>query len=524
MKKIWKVETDGRNLSNSDIVESVFDNRGIENIDHFLKPREEDLIQFNNLHNIDKAYNVVANGIDNNKSFLVYADCDVDGCTAGAIMTRYLYNYTDNVSTVINQGKEHGIEKYNINDCVADIIIIVDSINENEHYQKFIDNDKQVIILDHHIIPDNFRTDVILVSSANDYGNPELSGAGVVWKFCKYFDYMSLNDYADYLTDLASCGIIADMMNITSDENRYICDRGLRNQKNKGIKWINSSYEFNSQAVSFGIAPLINAANRLNLNQSALKLFLSDDDNEVKSIIKQLKSAKDKQNEIVSKTMQEIKEQVENQINNKVLFFAIDTDANISGLLANKLIGVYQRPVLVLKKADDGYAGSGRGIGVDNFKQLCDDTKLVWTGGHENAFGIEIKEENYADFQQKINSLLADIEFESKITADVKLDLQQIDNKLISSFKTINRISGTGFKPLSVMIDSITDYEVSSMSKGKHLKIVAGDITIIKWNFDGDFGEFDGRPLSVIGELNSSFFGRKFTKQIIISDYKLGSE
>ena len=60
------------------------------------------------------------------------------------------------------------------------------------------------------------------------------------------------------------------------------------------------------------------------------------------------------------------------------------------------------------------------------------------------------------------------------------------------------------------------------MSNGKHLKIVSGDVTLIKWNFTGNYKEFDGRPLTVIGGLDSSYFGRKFTKQIIINDYKLG--
>ena len=524
MKKVWEVKTDGRDLSNGEIITSIFDNRGIDNIEHFLRPNEDDLIPFEELHNIEKAYEIVSKGIDNNKSFLIYADCDVDGTTAGAIMSRYLHKFTNKVDIIINQGKEHGVQNYDVSQCNANIVIIVDSINENECYQKFIDTNRQVVILDHHIVPDDFRTDVVLVSSANGYSNPELSGAGVTWKFCKYFDYMTLNDYADELSDLACAGLIADMMDMTSAENRYICAEGFKNQRNKGIKKVNGSYSFDSQAVSFGLAPLVNAANRLNLNQDALNLFLSDDDDEIKTIVKSLKSAKEEQNEIVADLMVEVTEQADSQIDNKVMFFVVDTDVSVSGLLGNKLIGIYQRPVFVLKKTETGYAGSGRGIGVESFKELCDSTGLAWTGGHDNAFGVEITDENYEDFQREINSLLADIEFKVKTYADIQLNISQITSDLINSFKSINQISGTGFKPLNVMVEDITDYEVGSMSNGKHLKIVVDDITIIKWNFNGNFNEFDGRPLSVIGGLNSSFFGRKFTKQIIIDDYKLGGE
>jgi hypothetical protein len=57
------------------------------------------------------------------------------------------------------------------------------------------------------------------------------------------------------------------------------------------------------------------------------------------------------------------------------------------------------------------------------------------------------------------------------------------------------------------------------MSGGKHLKISVGDLLIIKWNYQGDFEEFDGRPFSIIGGLSSGFLGRTFYKQIIIDDY-----
>ena len=519
MKKIWNIQADCRGLDNSEIISTIFNNRGIDDIDNFLRPNKSGLIPFEKLHNIDKAFDIVSDGIDNNNSFLIFADVDVDGCTSGAIMYRYLYNFTNNINITINQGKEHGVKGYDIKNCNADIIIIVDSINENECYQKFINAGKKVIVLDHHIVPNNFRTDVVLVSSANNYENPELSGAGVVWKFCKYCDYMTLNDYADNLVDLTTCGLIADMVNVTTPENRYICSEGFKNIHNKGIQKINGSYKFDSQSVSFGIAPLINAAQRMNLNEKALKLFLTDDEDEIKKIIKTLKNAKEEQNEIVFSLMKDITEQAENQIDNKVMFFVIDTDASISGLIGNKLISIYQRPIIVLKETDEGYAGSARGFGIDDFKFVVDSTELAWTGGHENAFGISIDSGNFRPFKTEINEILADFEFEVKQEADVQLDLLQITNELIDSFKTINLISGTGFKPLTVMVSDIVNYKVGNMSGGKHLKIVTDDITLIKWNFNGDWDEFNGRPISVIGGLNSSFFGRTFTKQVIIDDY-----
>lgn len=516
MRKQWGVKFDGRGLGSSEIISTIFDKRGIEDFSHFLNPNEDDLIPLDRLHNIGKAFEIIDEGLIMNYKFEVIFDTDCDGITAGSIMYKWLRNFTNNVTNYINEGKEHGVKNFDISACDADIVIIVDSINEPECYEKF--KGKQVIILDHHIIPDNFNANVTLVSSANDYPNPQLSGAGVVWKFCKYCDEMFLTDYADDLVDLATCGLIADMMDMTSEENRYICSLGFNNVQNTGIKKINGSYKFDSQAVSFGIAPLVNAANRLNLNTEAIKLFISEDEKEVAKTVKNLKSAKEEQNTIVSDLMPSIREQAKSQLDNKVMFFVVDTDAGISGLIANKLIAEYQRPVFVLKKTDKGYAGSGRGYGVEDFRQLCEDCGFT-VMGHPEAFGVSIDTDKFQEAFDRLNESLKDVEFTDMKLADVELNLEQITDLLIDNFKSVNKISGEGFKPLSVIIRNITDYDVGYMSGGKHLKISVGDVVIIKWNYNGDFEEFDGRPFSIIGGLTSGYFGRTYYKQIIIDDY-----
>ena len=525
MIKDWQVGFDGREMSAGEIVNKIFEQRNVD-IDTFFHPTEDDFIDLERLKNIDSAAQIVLDGIDNDKCFEIIFDVDCDGCTSGAIMTRYLQNYTNLIYTYINQGKSHGIEDYDVSKCRAEIVIIVDSLNHYEQYQKFLDSGKQVVILDHHEIPegdiekyDNKR--ITLVSSCNDYPNNQLSGAGVVWKFCKYLDYLTLNDYADDLVDLTACGLVADMMDMLSPENRYICNLGFNNLQNLAMKKINGGRRFNSQSVSFGIAPLVNAAQRMKLNDSAKTLFLSDDETKVKAIIKELQKAKDEQNQIVFDLMPSIYQQYEQKQEAKVLFFMIDTDADISGLMGNKLTELYQRPVFVLREYEDYYAGSARGFGVDSLMEIVNSTGLAWTGGHPNAFGIRIDKDKYYDFVREIHRVLQDVEFVNKRYADVQIDISQVDNNLIDNFKAVNRISGEGFEPLTVMIKGVTDYEVKSMSNGKHLKLDIGTL-LIKWNFNGDWNEFDGRPINVIGRLDSSYFGKTFYQQVIIDDYYLG--
>ena len=191
MEKIYKIVADCKGMYEQDIVDTILENRGIENVNHFLNPEPDDLLPFETLDNIDKAAQIVGDGIDNNKHIGILFDVDTDGVSAGTIMTRYLRNYTDNISTFINEGKSHGLigqdvaRFYNV-----DILIIVDSLDKDtSQYEKLVEAGVKVIVLDHHTVDPEIPYDkyVTLVSSQRNYSNPHLSGAGVVWKFCMWY-------------------------------------------------------------------------------------------------------------------------------------------------------------------------------------------------------------------------------------------------------------------------------------------------------------------------------------------------
>lgn len=520
MKKEWKALIDGRGMDDGEIIDAICKSRGINDITEFLNPTVDDLIDLEKLHNIKKAFDKVDEAITLGYKITIWADTDVDGITAGTIIYRYLKNFIDKVDVIINEGKRHGVSNEDVD---ADLLIVVDSINKASDYEWFIENDTDVIVLDHHIPPSeiNEYNNITLVSSAVDYSNPQLSGAGVVWKFCRYCDELYLTDYSDNLVDLAATGIIADMCDLSVPENRFICKWGLSNIQNLALKKINGTYNFDSQAVSFGIAPLVNACNRLEQNEVALNAFISDDEDFVRESVKYMRSLKDQQNVIIDRLMPNIVSQAESQTDNKVMTFTIDVNEGVAGLLANKLMGVYQRPILVLKQDGDQYIGSARGCGIDDFRQVLIDCGAK-AEGHELACGCFISASDFDTVKKRLEDVLADVEYEDKRVVDIQLNIQQVTKPLIDNIKVLNFISGSGSKPITVMITGIADYEVGDMSKGKHLKITAGDAILLKWNYTGGFDEFDGTPFSVIGGLNNGYFGKTFYNQVIIDDYKIG--
>ena len=529
MIKDWNVKIDGRDMNEYEIIEALMESRGIKNQNKFMNPTEDDMIPFEEMHGIDDGCQVVLETIENDGKFIVHFDVDVDGCSAGSIMTRYLLNYTNNVTTIINDGKRHGVEDFDLSMLDNNTtLIVVDSLNNDPCvYKKILDTGARLIVLDHHIIEDNLLDadmPFCLISSANNYPNPALSGAGVVFKFCKYIDSVTWNDYADEYWDLATAGIIADMCDVSeqSAENRYICSMGFRNQNNFAISKINGSFGFDAKAVSFGVAPLINAANRMNENKTAMNLFLSDDEKEVASLIRTLKKCKEKQNDLVAQQMDDLIQQGDAQLDKKCMYFFIDADAEIAGLMGNRLLEKYQRPLFILRKVDNIYAGSMRAVGVENFAKIVNDTGIGKCLGHELAAGAFIPVDRFDEFQNKIEDELSNVEFKQSISIDIQLNVDQITDNLIRLIKDVNKISGAGFPPITVMIGEVSDYEVGDMSKGKHLKITTPNVTFIKWNFS-DWDEMWGiedKEFCGVGQLDCGFFGKTYYRQLILNDFK----
>lgn len=530
MEKKINIINDCRGMDNEEIIEKVFEGRNIHDVEHFLNPTHDDMLPFESLYRIDEAAKIVIDGIKNRKKFMVYYDVDCDGISSGIIITRYLKDFGIDPKTYINNGKNHGVTedslKY-INDI--DILIVVDSLNSDiELYKKIREKGVEIIVLDHHDIKENIPYDeyVVLVSSNRNYKNKELSGAGVSMKFILYLDSLFGTIEADKYYDLAACGILADVMLVDEQhmENRYIVKRGLENINNSAIKKIIGSYKFDSNSVLFSIAPLINASMRYDKNQYAMDLFLSEDVNYISKCLNVLKSCKEKQTEEIKNLIPDLIEQAEKQKDNNVLFLVVDTESGISGLLATKILDLFSKPTIVVKETYSGYAGSLRAEGCD-FKSLCESTKCGNFSGHEMAAGVFINYDKVDEFIEKINKLVGDVEFKKEISVDLLLDVADINTTLLSYVKEIDFVSGKGFKPISVLMEC-DDYNVSTMSKGKHLVIkpsLYNGFQFIKWNAGDKADEFEdhevcGDKLSFIGSLDMGYIARQFSIRLICND------
>ena len=527
MEKILTAKIDGRNMENdSEIIEAILDSRGIEDITSFLKPEIEDMIPFDKLKGLNEAYRIIDDAVTMGERFLVLADVDADGCCSNAIITRYLRKCGAEVECVINDGKKHGAEDFNLSllDDV-DVMIIVDSLNNDPSvYERIINTGTKLIVFDHHLPEQRLfdaNLDFVLVSSANDYPNEHLSGAGVCMKYVLYADEMNLTDYSNDLWVYAAIGLIADMSSMAEPENRYIAYRGLAQFRNPMVQKMVGNYTFDSQSVSFSIGPLVNAAMRMHENEKAMNVFLAEDEYEIDELVKDLKNCREEQNKVVADLLDGLLEQGEAQLDRKCMFFMLDnyTDAEITGLIGNKLLAMYQRPLFILKRRDEQYAGSMRSMGTDNFLEIANSTGLCLCQGHPNAAGAFIDVDNFEQFQEVIENKLKDIEFSVNIEADIELAPLQINESLIKQLNAINRISGTGFAPIKVLVRA-NDYDVTTFSTKKHLKIVdESGLLIVKWNCLDYQTMKNDKELVAVGTLSSPRYGKVQYLQLTIDDY-----
>ena len=75
MKKNLNVLNDCRNMYDGEIIDTILQSREIKNKEEFLNPKLEDwLLPTSDLKNMDKAVNIVLDGLKRGDSFGVYAD------------------------------------------------------------------------------------------------------------------------------------------------------------------------------------------------------------------------------------------------------------------------------------------------------------------------------------------------------------------------------------------------------------------------------------------------------------------
>ena len=510
----------------------VLSARGIEDIQDFLNPTKEHSLQdWRDLENIDKALLLMADGLNKeNPKFALIVDCDVDGFTSATILYQYLINLSDKIKIdyYLHDGKQHGLSDLCdeiIERAPYDLCLIPDaSSNDYEFIERLGAMGIKTLILDHHIIEEDTKISdycvIVNNQSSPKYRNKDLSGAGVTFQFIRAMDEKAgFNDYMQYI-DLAALGICADMMSALSEENQYFWKEGFTHINNFFFQVLCEKQEYsmggvvNPTTVAFYIVPMINAMIRVGSMDEKDRLFrafingkelVPSNKRGAKGVMayvavesaRECTNAKAHQDKEKQAIVDRLKIKISNNdlLDNKVLFIRLEDDddfpAELNGLVAMQLSALYNRPTIVARLNSEGFIrGSARGLNQSelmSFKDFLNSTKLFeYTMGHDNAFGISIKNSDLAKFHKMANEELAQYDFgENVYDVDFEREAYATDIKaIIFDLAQYTNIWGQqNSEPVIAVKDLVvraSDIQVIGKNKDT-LKINKNGITYIKF-------------------------------------------
>ncbi len=558
MNKKWQIyETDETKVQEiqeknniNKLLATILANRNItteEDIRLFLKPTKNDFHDPFLITDMKKAVERIIKAIESQEKVTIYGDYDVDGITSITVLKSFLQDRGLEVNTYIPNRLDEG---YGLNqnaikkivDSGCDLMITVDcgisAIDEIAYANSL---GVETIITDHHepgnelpnafAVIDNKRKD-------SKYPFRELAGVGVVFKLIQAI-VITLNlkeeEYLKYL-DIVCVGTVSDIVPLM-DENRVIAKLGLmliRQTKNIGLHSIlrTSGYsKIDSNTISFGVAPRINACGRMGKAEEALELLLTKNINKATELSRRLnehnKNRQETEKSIFENAVKQIqKEHLEE--GNSIIVCGKNWHHGVIGIVASKITEMYFKPCILLSFEEDGIGkGSGRSIpGFDLHDALmqCSDT-IEKFGGHSMAVGITVRKDKFKDFKNKFEEIVTKAHIEEIvpiIQIDSKIDLKDINKDVVESLKQLEPF-GEGNKMPIFLFKNLKINSIRALSEGKHLKVTLKDNNTIINGIGFNLGHLVddyriGDKIDVIGVLEINTFNGEESLQINIKD------
>ncbi len=559
-------------------IQQILTNRGIalKDIEHFLNTTDNDILNPLGLDNIELAAKTLIQHISNGSLVYLPVDPDCDGMTSAAIFINYLYKLfpsfvKNNLSFGFPEGKHHGVIAEAVPKGVSLVVAIDSSSSSYEETQKLKERNIDIIVLDHHETDAIDPNAIIVNNQTCDYPTKSLSGAGIAYKFCSYIDSLLNKNYAEDLLDLASLGMIADMVPLKDFETRRIITKGLSNINNTFFSTMveRNSFQIKDELtpdkVAFYIAPYINATIRsgtLNeklmlfealLEHKALDIIASTKrgcsgqyENRLTQAIRNCTNVKKRQTTSRDKNYEIIKELIEKNdllAKNKILIICLpaeqDMNKSLTGLVANQLQDEYKRPVLILHEVGDNWEGSGRAEPNEkfsSFRSFLQSTNLInWAQGHANALGCSIHKDNLEKFINYTNAELADVDFTIQYEVDFIYDSYNFKSNDILEIAKYKSFWGQEVDEPMVAIENvkITKDNIILMSPDRNptLKIkLPNGVELIKFkSSEEEFKSLKPKDtgaitLTIVGTCDSNFYNGTTTGQILIEDYEITKE
>ena len=429
----------------------------------FFRPQLSDLHDPFLMNDMQVAVDRLNQALGRKEHIMVYGDYDVDGCTAVALVYKFLSQFYSNIDFYIPDRYEegYGISRKGI-DFAAEmgvkLIIVLDcGIKAVEEVAYAREKGIDFIICDHHVPDDQLPCAVAILNpkrTDNHYPDTHLSGCGVGFKFMQAFAASNGIEFNKLmgLLDLCAVSIASDIVPIMG-ENRILACQGLRclnTNPSIGLRAIVevcglSERELSMSDIIFKIGPRINASGRMQNGKEAVELLVEKDYQaalEKAGCINLYNEArKDLDKQMTDEAFKQVEQLPGLDDRRSVVIYNESWHKGVIGIVASRLTEQYYRPAVVLTRSDGVATGSARSVsGFDVYKavQSCSDL-LENFGGHTYAAGLSMKVENVPEFAERFEAYvqehIMDTQTEATLAIDAYLDFKDVTFKFYQQLK-----------------------------------------------------------------------------------------
>lgn len=537
---------------------TILENRGIKTeneIEKFLDGDIEDLRNPFDLTDMEKAIDIIFSYKKQNKKIWIYGDYDVDGITSTSLLYRAFHEIGIDCEYYIPLRDEgYGLNKdaiEKIKELGGELILTVDcgisSIDEVDFANSI---GVEMIITDHHEINSDLPKASAVINVKRDdniYDFKGISGVGTAFMLVlAIYRKLGIEEKAYKYLDIVAIGTVADLVPLVED-NRIIVKKGL--EQLRKTRWnglsilLRKLYEnyrekkYDTYDIGFIIAPIFNAAGRLEDAKKSVELLISEDNKACDIISYELIKQNDERKDIQSKILDFAVEEIEdNHLDRKGIIIVAreKLHSGVIGIVASKIVDKYYKPTIVIDiKEDEGVGvASCRSIEGFNIIEALNSVRDVFVkyGGHSGAAGFTIEIDKISELKERLEKYVNERLDEDNFLKPIKIDKDLRVEKISYGFlDEISKIEPFGFGN-STPVFSLKNCTFTNLRKiGKdqtHLmmNIIKNGVEIkncVWWNSADLFNEINGASVVDIAfKLKMEIFRDKYQYKIFIEDIK----
>ena len=372
------------------------------------------------IKNLKKVADRITAAIKNKEKIILYGDADLDGIASVIILADSIKNMGGDVAAVYFPSREnegYGITKTALSSLKGlspALFLTLDcGISNFEEVNLARNSGFEVIIIDHHEVLDKLPNASIIVDPKQEgdkYPFKGLATAGIVFRLSRLLLRAQFSESLKKIfLELVALATIADMMPQES-ENKEMIEEGLSVLKNTWRPGLRAFFETeeikDSKTFKETCQKIISALNTIEVKDHFPETYLLLTTNSLKEAKLKAENLlfrrEEKQWEI-----REITEEAETRISKKIkepIIFEGNSTWSLAllGASASRICRQYQKPTFLFKKQEKESRGAVRvPTGINGVEMMKKCSKyLVGYGGHAQAAGFNIKNENLEKFKE----------------------------------------------------------------------------------------------------------------------------